>query len=144
MRTEQRNIMLVEDDPDDSELIIRALEDMRIANKIIHVDNGQDAIDYLLNKGTYNGRPLGDLPGLILLDLNLPKVSGFDVLKKIRENDKTKFLPVVILTSSDDEVNVFRGYNLGANSFISKPMNFGKFREAIEQLGMYWLVLNNI
>jgi len=129
-------ILLVEDDPDHEELAMRALQKHGIANRVIVAHDGAEAIDYL-----FEGH-LDSLPELVLLDLNLPKVSGLEVLRRIRENPLTRTLPVVILTSSDEEADLAQGYDLGVNSYIRKPVSFVAFAEAVRQLGAYWLVLN--
>ena len=133
-------ILLIEDNRDDDELALLAFEQSRIANDVVVVRDGQEAIDYLF--GTANGRDARLLPQLILLDLKLPKVSGLDVLKRVRADPRTRRLPVVVLTSSREEEDLIRSYDLGANSYVRKPVEFAQFAEAIQQLQMYWLVLN--
>lgn len=132
-------ILLVEDDPDHELLTIRALRKANIANEIRVAHDGEEAIDILFGSGD---RALKTSPQVILLDLKLPKIDGLEVLRRIRENERTQMLPVVILTSSDEESDVIRSYKLGVNSYIRKPVNFTEFAEATRQLGMYWLVLN--
>jgi CheY-like chemotaxis protein len=135
-----RTVLIVEDNPDDVLLTKRALERNRLANEIEVAEDGQAALDYLLGReGEEWQRPL---PQLILLDLQLPKVGGIDVLKQIRSNERTRRLPVVVLTSSDEEQDVVQSYDLGANSYIRKPVDFERVQEAINQLGLYWLVMN--
>ncbi len=131
--------MLVEDDPDHELLTIRALRKSHIANEVRVARDGEEAILMLFDEAG-NTRP--SLPQVILLDLKLPKVDGLEVLRRIRENDRTRMLPVVVLTSSDEESDIVRSYKLGVNSYIRKPVNFSDFAEATQQLGMYWLVLN--
>ena len=132
----EASILLVEDDPDHVELAIRALKKHGVANNVVVAHDGAEALDYLV------GGRLTTLPEVVLLDLKLPKVSGLEVLRRIRENEDTRFLPVVILTSSDEEQDLVRSYELGVNSYIRKPVSFVEFAEAIRQLGAYWLVLN--
>lgn len=135
-------ILLVEDNPDDEALTIRALKRKNILNNVAVARDGAEALDFLFGVGKHEGRDPSVLPELILLDLNLPKISGLDVLRKIRENGNTRLLPVVVLTTSDEERDKIESYRLGANSYIRKPVDFEQFSEAILQLGVYWLVLN--
>jgi CheY-like chemotaxis protein len=137
MAENQRVILLVEDDPDHELLTIRALRKSNIVNEIKVARDGEEAIEVLFSDGTN-----ALLPQVILLDLKLPKVDGLEVLRRIRESDRTRMLPVVILTSSDEESDIVRSYKLGVNSYIRKPVSFTEFAEATRQLGMYWLVLN--
>jgi two-component system, response regulator len=139
---DKKIILLVEDNPDDVELTIRAFRQNKISNKMIVARDGVEALDYLLGTGKYAGRNVQDLPVVILLDLKLPKIDGLEVLKRIRENELTHLLPVVILTSSKEQQDLINGYQLGANSYIRKPVDFNKFTEAIKLLGLYWLILN--
>jgi two-component system, response regulator len=136
-------ILLVEDNPDDELLILRAFKANKISNDVIVVRDGQEAVDWLRGEGAYDGRDLSVLPHLVLLDLKLPKLSGLEVLAIIRSDWHTHRLPVVILTSSDEERDVLQGYELRANSYIHKPVDFDQFVVAVTQLGLYWLVLNN-
>ncbi|MCD6565294.1 MAG: response regulator, partial [Bacteroidales bacterium] len=138
----QKNILLVEDNPDDAELTILALRSKGIINSIDHVVDGQEALDYLFCEDKYSERDKTEKPAVILLDLNLPKISGLDVLKTIRADKRTRLLPVVIFTSSKEEKDLINGYNFGANSYIQKPVDADKFNDAINQLKMYWLLLN--
>ena len=135
-------ILLVEDNPDDVELTLRAFKQNNIFNKVIVAKDGVEALDYLFGKGIYAGRDLKDLPVVTMLDLKLPKIDGLEVLKAIRQNEATKLLPVVILTSSSQEADLANGYKLGANSYVRKPVDFNKFVEAIKCLGLFWLVWN--
>lgn len=135
-------ILLVEDNPDDEALTLRALKKNQILNKVVVARDGAEALDYLCASGIYAGRNLSVMPQVILLDLKLPKISGLEVLQRIRANEQTKLLPVVILTSSKEEQDLIKGYSLGANSYICKPVDFSQFTEAVRQLGLYWLVLN--
>jgi len=137
-----KKILLVEDNPDDVDLTIRAFQKNHIQNEIIVVSDGLDALDYLNKRGKYASIPHVDLPAVILLDLKLPKIDGFEVLKQIRENDHTKLIPVVILTSSNEEQDILKGYMGGANSYVRKPVVFEEFIDAVAKLGMYWLLLN--
>jgi CheY-like chemotaxis protein len=129
-------ILLAEDDPDDAELAIAALEEARLLNRIVHVCDGEEAIRYLFEE------PLHPLPPVVLLDLKMPKVDGFDVLKRIRSESRTRNLPVVVLTSSKEERDVNACYSLGVNSYIVKPVDFEQFASCVRQLGLYWVVLN--
>jgi two-component system response regulator len=137
-----RLILLVDDNHSDIELTKRALEKRHISNDLLVAEDGQEALDYLFAEGGHAGRDVTDLPTLVLLDLKLPKLDGLEVLRRIRADPRTKRLPVVILTSSNEEQDLAAGYDLGANSYIRKPVDFAKFAEAIEYLGLYWLVLN--
>ena len=139
---ENKIILLVEDNPDDVELTLRAFKQNNISNKIIVAKDGVAALDYLFGKGIYKGRNLTDLPVVVLLDLKLPKLDGLEVLKKIRQNKITKLLPVVILTSSSQQVDIVNGYQLGANSYVRKPVDFNEFIKAVKSLGLYWLIWN--
>jgi two-component system response regulator len=138
----ERVILLVEDNADDEALTMRALSKNNISNKIVVARDGVQALDYLFGTGPYAGRDTCEQPELILLDLKLPKVDGFEVLKKLRADERTKLLAVVILTSSKEQQDILSGYGLGANSYIRKPVDFQHFVEAVLQLGLYWLVLN--
>jgi two-component system response regulator len=138
----QKMILLVEDNPDDEALTLRALNKNRVANSIVVVRDGVEALDYLFNSGPYAGRDPFELPQVILLDLKLPKVDGLEVLRRIRSDPRTHMLPVVILTSSREEQDLIQAYSNGANSYVRKPVDFNQFVEAIGQLGLYWLVLN--
>ena len=135
-------ILLVEDNPDDVTLTERALKKSHILNTLVVAKDGVEALNYLFGMGNFAGRDLSCMPQVILLDLKLPKIGGLEVLKKIREDRRTKLLPVVILTSSKEETDLLNGYSLGANSYIRKPVNFNQFVDAVRQLGLYWLVLN--
>jgi len=139
---EQKNILLAEDNPDDIELARRAFQKVNINNNIIVTHDGAETLDYLDGKGKYQGRNTLDLPHIILLDLKMPKVHGLEVLKHVRENQQTKYIPVIILTSSQDKKDVIRSYELGANSYIVKPIDFLKFSEVVQQIVIYWLTLN--
>jgi two-component system, response regulator len=139
---EEKIILLVEDNPDDVTLTERALKKSHILNKLMVAKDGAEALDYIFGTGNFTGRDMNSMPEVVLLDLKLPKIDGLEVLKRIRSDKRTKLLPVVILTSSKEENDLINGYTLGANSYIRKPVNFNQFVEAIHQLGLYWLVLN--
>lgn len=135
-------ILLVEDNPDDEVLTTLAFEECRLANRLVVVRDGQEAVDYLFAAGKYAGRDASEMPQVVLLDLKLPKIDGLEVLYRIRNDESTKLLPVVVLTSSKEEQDMIESYSLGANSYIQKPVDYNQFVEAIRQLGLYWLVLN--
>ena len=139
---EEKIILLVEDNPDDVTLTERALKKSHILNKLVVAKDGVEALDYLFGTGSWAGRDINYMPEIVLLDLKLPKIDGLEVLKRIRANAQTKLLPVVILTSSKEEKDLIDGYSMGANSYIRKPVNFNQFADAVRQLGLYWLVLN--
>src|SRR5206468_2848831 len=138
----ERVILLVEDNPKDEALTLRALKKNNIRNEVVVARDGAEALDYLHAGGTGGNRNGDGLPQLVLLDLKLPKIDGLEVLRRIRADERTRLLPVVILTSSREERDLVSGYGLGANSYIRKPVDFGQFVEAVRQLGLYWLVLN--
>ncbi len=135
-------ILLVEDNPDDEALTLRALKKNNIKNEVWVAHDGVEALDFLFGTGPHAGRDLHAVPELILLDLKLPKIDGLEVLRRIRENEQTRLLPVVVLTTSSEEQDRLRSYDLGANSYVRKPVNFQQFIEAVGQLGLYWLILN--
>ena len=138
----ERVILLVEDNPDDEALTLRALKKNNLTNKIVVARDGVETLDYLFGTGMYAGRDTSIVPELILLDLKLPKIDGFEVLKKLRADERTRLLPVVILTSSKEQQDVVNGYGLGANSYVRKPVDFQEFVDAVLELGLYWLILN--
>lgn len=137
-----RPILLVEDNPDDEALTLRAFNKNRIGNAVVVARDGVEALDYLFGNGHHAGRDLSVMPAVVLLDLKLPRIDGLEVLRRIRANERTSLLPVVILTTSKEQQDIYEGYNLGANSYIRKPVDFEKFIQAVGQLGLYWLVLN--
>ncbi len=138
----KEKILLVEDNPDDELLTLRAFKKNNISNEIVVARDGVEALDYLFATGAHVGRDTADTPQVVLLDLKLPRMSGLEVLRKMRSEPLTKLLPVIILTTSNEESDVLSGYELGANSYIRKPVDFSQFLEAVRQLGLYWLVLN--
>lgn len=141
---EEKMILLVEDNPDDEELTLRALKKNNIKNKVVVVRDGAEALDFLFCTGNYADRDPSVLPQVTLLDLKLPKVDGLEVLRRIRGDPRTQLLPVVVLTSSKEEQDMLNSYSNGANSYVRKPVDFTQFMEAVHQLGLYWLVLNEI
>lgn len=142
MGINNRTILLIEDNSNDVTLTLRALKKNNILNEVRTMSDGAEALDYLFGQGKHAGRDARELPAIVLLDLKLPKVGGIEVLQRLRANDKTKLLPVVILTSSKEEQDMIDGYKFGANSYIRKPVDFTQFTQAVQQLGLYWLVLN--
>jgi two-component system response regulator len=144
MRNKTKFILLIEDNPDDELLTIQALKDSNISNDVIVARDGEEALDFLFGTGKYLGRDLTLLPQVTLLDIKLPKLDGLEVLQQIRANKNTKLLPVVMLTSSKEEQDLIHSYELGANSYIRKPVDFDQFTKAIQNLGLYWLVLNEL
>ena len=139
---DKKVILLVEDNPDDELLAIRALKKNNIMNDVVIARDGAEALDYLFGTGAYADRDTSVMPQVVLLDLKLPKIDGLCVLKRLRDDERTKLLPVVVLTSSKEDKDLNESYRLGANSYIRKPVDFIQFTEAIKQLGLYWLVLN--
>ncbi len=137
-----RYILLVEDNPDDEELTLMALKMHNISNEIVVARDGEEALDYLFGTGKFAGRHTAVLPQLIMLDLKLPKVSGLEVLQQLRADPRTEFVPVVVLTSSSEEEDIFASYRLRANSYVRKPVSFHRFADAVRQLGVYWLLIN--
>jgi two-component system response regulator len=142
MTVEGIEVLLVEDNPRDAELTLRALKKRNLANNVVHVKDGQEALDWLFATGQYAGRDVDDWPKVMLLDLKLPKIDGLDVLRAVRADERTKFLPVVVLTSSREESDLIAGYQLGVNSYIVKPVDFENFSAAVAETGHYWLVVN--
>src|SRR4030081_3881610 len=140
----EKTILLVEDNPDDVALTLRAFQKNNVANRVVVAADGVEGLEYLFATGGHAGRDLREMPALILLDLKLPKIDGLEVLRRLRADERTKLLPVVILTSSKEEQDLVNGYSLGANSYVRKPVDFNQFLEAARQLGLYWLVLNEV
>ena len=140
---DEKMILLVEDNPDDEALTLRALRKHNIGNKVFVVRDGAEALDFLFCTGAYADRDPNDIPQVTLLDLKLPKVDGLEVLRRLRADNRTCLLPIVILTSSNEERDLIEGYKNGANSYVRKPVDFSEFLEAVRQLGLYWLVLNH-
>ncbi len=143
-KVEDVEILFVEDSIDDAKLAIRELMKSNIANTILHVDDGQAALDYIFCQGEYSYRKIENTPRLILLDLHLPKKDGFEVLEAIRNDERVSKIPIVLLTSSQEEEDISKGYNMGVNSYIIKPMDFEKFAKSVIEIGYYWLVLNAV
>jgi two-component system response regulator len=139
-----KTILLVEDNADDEELAIRALKKNNVTNNLVVARDGVEALDYLFGTGAYAGRDTATVPGLVLLDLKLPKMDGLEVLRRIRANPLTRRMPVTVLTSSKEEQDLIKSYDLGANSYIRKPVDFNQFTDAVRQLGLYWLMLNEV
>jgi two-component system response regulator len=139
---ENKVILLVEDNPDDQALLLRAMKKNHIANEIVIANDGVEALDYLFARGKFEGRNPTHVPELVLLDLKLPKIGGFEVLQQLRADERTKYVPVVVLTSSIEDADMIRSYDLGANSFVQKPVDFEEFVAAAANLGLYWLVIN--
>lgn len=142
MTSDPMEILLVEDNPDDVELTLHALRTNNVTNRIEVARDGAEALDFIFARGAHAGRNVKDGPRVILLDLKLPKVDGLEVLKQIKSHEDTRKIPVVILTSSKEERDVVRSYELGVNSYIVKPIDFAQFAEAVRQLGLYWIILN--
>ncbi|MHB8339169.1 MAG: response regulator [Ignavibacteriaceae bacterium] len=144
MNTEPVDILLIEDNPIDVELAIRALKKSGLANNIFVVNDGEDALDFIYCKNKHVNRKLSDFPKIILLDLKLPKIDGLEVLKIIKSDEDKKVIPVIVLTSSSQEKDLIDSYKLGVNSYIQKPVDFDQFVESVKQIGMYWLLLNKL
>ena len=136
------DILLIEDNLDEAQLAIRSFKKSNIANKLLHISDGADALDFIFARGEYAGRKERNMPRLILLDLKLPKISGLEILKAVKEDERTKIIPVIVLTSSKEEPDIIASYKLGVNSYIVKPVNFESFSKAVVELGMYWMLLN--
>jgi len=135
-------ILLIEDNPDEAQLTIRSLKSHNLANRLLHIDDGEEALDFIFSTGKYADNKLPFNPKLILLDLKLPKVDGLEILRRLKADDRTKLLPVAVLTSSNEERDIIESYKLGVNSYIVKPVNFETFSKAVLELGLYWMLLN--
>lgn len=135
-------ILLVEDNPDDEALTLRALHKNKVSNPVIIVHDGVEALEFMFCEGVYSGRNIADLPAVILLDLKLPRIDGLEVLRRLRADERTRMVPIVVLTTSNEDKDIFTSYSLGANSFVRKPVDFDQFTEAVGKLGMYWLMVN--
>jgi len=142
MTTEEAEILLVEDNASDAEMTIRALRKNKLDNSLLHLTDGTEALDYLYARGQYTGRSQSGLPKVILLDLKMPKLDGLDVLKRLKSDDRTKLIPVVVLTSSKEDSDVEKCYLLGVNSYIVKPVEFNRYTQAVSDIGLYWMILN--
>jgi len=142
MNNNEAEILLVEDSSDDAEMTIRALKKVNLADNLVHLEDGQEALDYLFGKGKYSSRELSKQPKVILLDIKMPRVDGIEVLRQIKLNEATRMIPVVIMTSSSEEKDMIASYSLGVNSYVVKPVNFESFAKAVSDLGLYWLLTN--
>jgi two-component system response regulator len=141
-QTQPVDVLLVEDNPHDRELTIRALKQYNIANHLVAVEDGAEALDLIFGRGKYAGRPITNVPRVVLLDLKLPKVDGLEVLRVLKQDERTRSIPVVIVTSSREDPDIQKAYALGANSYVVKPVDFDDFAEAVSKLGLYWLLVN--
>ncbi|HWB23853.1 MAG TPA: response regulator [Chitinophagaceae bacterium] len=142
MKNNTLEVLLVEDNADDAELTIRALKKVNMANKLVHVKDGAEALDLLFGTGEYKNRPAPELPKIILLDIKMPKIDGIEVLRRIKSSELTRNIPVVIMTSSKEQQDIIDSYDLGVNSYVVKPVEFNNFAKAVSELGMYWLLIN--
>jgi CheY-like chemotaxis protein len=142
MGTNEVEILLVEDNPSDAELAIRALKSHNLMNKLVWLKDGVEALDFIFAQGQYANRSMEDVPKVVLLDLKLPRVNGLEVLEKVKADKRTRTIPIVVLTSSSEERDIVTSYNLGVNSYILKPVDFDKFIDAVQEVGLYWLLLN--
>lgn len=142
MENTEVEILLVEDNPNDAEMTIRALKKSHLANKIVHLKDGAEALDFFFGKGQFSGRDIANKPKVVLLDLKMPRVDGMEVLQKVKSDERTKMIPIVVLTSSKEDPDIQACYDLGVNSYIVKPVGFESFMKAVSELGMYWMLLN--
>jgi two-component system, response regulator len=138
------DVLLIEDNPDDARLVIRELKRNNMGNNLIHLPDGAEALDFIFVRGKFSGREIGDKPKLILLDLKMPKVDGLQVLRAIKEDPRTKFIPVVVMTSSQEEKDIVESYSLGVNAYVVKPVEFDAFSKAVTQLGLFWILVNQV
>lgn len=144
MHVEEPEILLVEDSPEDAEMTIRALKKVNLGNKLVHLKDGKEALDFLFGEGEYAGRNIHNKPKVILLDIKMPRVDGIEVLRQIKSNDNTKSIPVVIMTSSSQDKDILASYAFGVNSYVVKPVDFEGFAKAVSELGMYWVLTNTV
>ena len=144
MNNQEVEILIVEDNLNDAELTVRALKKHNLANNLIHLIDGEQALDFIFGIGEYSGRDINNMPKVILLDLKMPKVNGLEVLERVKSDPRTKMIPIVILTSSAEDPDIKRSYELGANSYIVKPVEFDNFSKTVKELGMYWMVVNKL
>lgn len=142
MSNNEVEILLVEDNADDAEMTIRSLKKVNLANRLVHLDDGQEALDFLFGEGNYTNRDVTLIPKLILLDLKMPKVDGIEVLRRVKSSEATRSIPVVIMTSSAEEKDIIASYGFGVNSYVVKPVHFESFAKAVSDLGLYWLLIN--
>jgi CheY-like chemotaxis protein len=142
MNNNEVEVLMVEDNPHDAEMTIRALKKVNLANNLVHLKDGAEALDFIFAKGAFAGRKIENKPKVILLDIKMPKVDGIEVLRRIKSDDATKTIPVVIMTSSKEEQDMITSYNLGVNSYVVKPVDFESFAKAVAELGLYWLLIN--
>lgn len=144
MHTDEPEILLIEDSEEDAEMAIRALKKVNLANKLVHLKDGKEALDFLFGEGQYSGRNIHHKPKVILLDIKMPRVDGIEVLRKIKENNNTKPIPVVVMTSSSQDKDILASYQLGVNSYVVKPVDFEGFAKVVSELGMYWVLTNRV
>lgn len=142
MENNKVEILLIEDNMSDAELIIRSLRKVNLANKLMHLKDGAEALDFIFRKGQFSNRSADNLPRVILLDIKMPKVDGIEVLRQLKGNEETKLIPVVIMTSSNEEKDIIDSYSLGVNSYVVKPLEFAGFAKAVSELGLYWVITN--